>query len=245
MPIYQQQTQILTPDLDAFGEWRADCIFRSVQELANAHSARMGIDRSHIIQDNLIWMLVRSQAVFHAFPGLGDIVNCQTWYADPGKITYPRYVSFTNEQGRQLAFLATSWVVVDFEKRSILPPGKNGIVFPPSAQTEPLISEPERLKISKDGHYQSHSRRVCYSDLDINGHMNNASYISWLMDLFPLAWHKRYRLASLHIDYLAEAVGDQQLSFHLYEQGLSWQIRGLNSADARPIFNASLSFAAK
>ena len=45
--------------------------------------------------------------------------------------------------------------------------------------------------------------KVRYSDIDVNGHVNSARYLGWLMDTYPLEWHRTNRLATVEVNYLA------------------------------------------
>ena len=54
-------------------------------------------------------------------------------------------------------------------------------------------------------------RTVSYSDLDINGHMNNTRYLDWICDLLPAAYHKEHPLKAVTISYMSEALEGQQL----------------------------------
>ena len=56
---------------------------------------------------------------------------------------------------------------------------------------------------------------VSYSDLDVNGHMNNTRYLDWACDLLPSAFHRDHPLKAATICYMTEALESQQLQ-------LSW-----------------------
>ena len=45
---------------------------------------------------------------------------------------------------------------------------------------------------------------VRYSDLDLNNHVNNASYVRWMLDSYPIEFHRRHRIHSLLVNFLAE-----------------------------------------
>ncbi len=245
MQTYTDTIRLFTNDIDLFGLWKPDSIFRFMQEIAGDHSTKLGFARENIVTTNLVWMLVRAELVVKRYPGLKDSVTGLTWYGTPGKITYPRYVQFCDDTGEQIAFMATSWVVVDLAKRSIQIPARNEISFPPAADIIPTLAEPQRLKLSKAAAAQVTCRTVMYSDLDINGHMNNACYISWLMDLFPVSWHEEYALSSLHIDYLAEAHAEQEIELYLYGDNLDYEVQGLDKASNKNLFNIKVSFRKK
>ena len=59
-----------------------------------------------------------------------------------------------------------------------------------------------------------YSRRVGYTDLDRNGHMNNCRYLDWISDLLPSPFHAQHTLKEFTICYLSEAREGQQLDLH-------------------------------
>ena len=47
----------------------------------------------------------------------------------------------------------------------------------------------------------SEKRKAYYSELDLNGHMNNAHYVRWVADMFSLEQYESYEIAELEINY--------------------------------------------
>lgn len=45
---------------------------------------------------------------------------------------------------------------------------------------------------------------VRYSDIDINGHVNNSKYITWALETLPFKHYDRYRMERIRIVYLKE-----------------------------------------
>ena len=62
---------------------------------------------------------------------------------------------------------------------------------------------------------------VRFTDLDVNGHMNNARYLDWLADLLPGSFHQDNVIRDMTLGYVAEALeGDNlQQQWQLEEDG--------------------------
>jgi acyl-ACP thioesterase len=58
----------------------------------------------------------------------------------------------------------------------------------------------------------SAKRTVGYTELDLNGHMNNTRYLDWVDDLLPSAFHKAHPVREFTVCYLAEALEGQEIS---------------------------------
>ncbi|MBQ9636688.1 MAG: acyl-[Prevotella sp.] len=55
---------------------------------------------------------------------------------------------------------------------------------------------------------------TCYSDVDINGHINSIKYIEHVLDLWDIDWYSRHSLRRFEIAYVAEAhLGDKLLFY--------------------------------
>ena len=98
-------------------------------------------------------------------------------------------------------------------------PGKSGIVVCGILRGNELPSPNSLAPVMCSA---SVSRRVCFTDLDVNDHMNNARYLEWAMDLLPSVFHKEHRLQDVTMCYLGEArEGDQlKIFWELNADGL-------------------------
>ena len=56
--------------------------------------------------------------------------------------------------------------------------------------------------------------QTCYSDVDINGHINSVKYIEHIIDLWPVDWLCSHRIARFEIAYVAESHGGDNLLFY-------------------------------
>ena len=230
---------LLTNDVDAYGLWRPNSMFRLMQESAGVHSAELGFSRETLVKDlGFVWMIARAQSVIHRTPKYRDTIHITTWYGEPNKITFPRYFRVYDEQGALLASASTAWTLVDLSSRRIVPPGKSQLIFPPVASLTSELPEPGKLRLKKEGAPVIACRAPLYSDIDVNGHMNNANYVSWILDLFPLEHHRQFRLQSFSIGYLSEAVPGEQVQMSLYCDGNAFEVLGVDLADRHAVFEA-------
>ncbi|MEL7604317.1 MAG: acyl-ACP thioesterase domain-containing protein, partial [Bacillota bacterium] len=146
MHTFVQEQVILTHETDFQGLWRPDAAFRLMQEVAGAHSSQLGLSRSELVRNNIVWMIARAQLRIDRYPRLHDVVRAKTWYGRAGRTTFPRYVEIYGADGALLAAMSTSWILVDIVSRRILLPEKAGLSFPPPAELTPPLPEPGKLR---------------------------------------------------------------------------------------------------
>ncbi|HWR23334.1 MAG TPA: acyl-ACP thioesterase domain-containing protein [Feifaniaceae bacterium] len=230
---------LLTNDVDAFGLWRPNAMFSLMQQSAGEHSAELGFSRETLVEQlGYVWMIARAQSVIHRMPKHLDTIHVTTWYGEPNKITFPRYFKIHDDNGALVASASTAWTLVDLSSRRIVPPGKCGLVFPPEARLTSELPEPGKLRLKKEGVPVTACRAPLYSDIDVNGHMNNANYVSWIMDLFPMEHHRAFRLHAFSIGYLSEAVPGEQVQLSLYRYGNAFEVQGTDRTDGHAVFEA-------
>ena len=75
------------------------------------------------------------------------------------------------------------------------------------------IAKSSHVKMSPDAEYVR-TVQTCYSDVDINGHINSVKYIEHIIDLWPVDWFRSHRIARFEIAYVAESHGGDNLLFY-------------------------------
>ncbi len=225
-------------EIDAFGLWRPDAVFRLMQVVAGMHSQELGFSRDVLFKEhNIVWMLSSIALRFVRYPSFGDSLEIATWYGQPERVLLPRYAEITDNAGL-IAALETSWVIVDILSRRILPIEKTNLMFPPASERIPALKIGGRLRLKKTGALDVVARTPHYCDIDINGHMNNASYAAWVLDLFPLTQYKEARLCFLHIDFCSEAKPDIEIKLNKYVSKNSFEVQGIDCLNGHTVFNA-------
>ena len=73
--------------------------------------------------------------------------------------------------------------------------------------------------------------------------MNNASYVSWVLDLFPLEGYENRRVDSFSIGYLSEARPGEEVLLCLYEYDGAFEVQGVDPQDRHVVFEAQGTWA--
>ena len=173
-------------------------IISMLQEGAAAHADELGVGLEYLVRSGLTWMLSRMSITFHAWPAPADHLNIATWPAGSrrGLIALRQYQC--HDQNLRLLLEATSeWLLVDTQRERItrLTPE---IMSLESSQPPPPSPFPKASCESPPD--WSVTIPVRRADLDINRHVNNIHYISWLTEPLPDGWQTR-RLLNLDIVY--------------------------------------------
>lgn len=158
---------------------------------------------------------------------------------------FPRSTVAYDEKGNELFRSVSLWVLMDTESRSMILPGKSGIDLAGTLRGNELAPPASILPAKLEN---TVCRKVGYTELDRNGHMNNTRYMDWIDDLLPSAFHQAHSPREFTLCYLSEAKEGQEISLQWQlTDGPCLQVNGLRKRTDVPdkqerIFAALLQF---
>ena len=210
-PIYERTFPVTAGDTDRHGRLKASRILWMLQEVAGDHSTLLGTDRESLMRKNLFWAVIRHRVQITRLPGKNEKITVQTWPMPTTRTAYPRSTVAYDEQGNECFRGISLWVLMDAESRAMVLPGKSGVTVN-GLLTGSELATPGSMAL-QNAPLQMR-RTVRYSDLDVNGHMNNCRYLDWAADLLPSDFHREHTLKEMTICYLAESWEGQQLDMY-------------------------------
>lgn len=206
-PIYQKEFQVDDRMTDCFGRLLPWAALYLVQEMAGDHVNALALDPSPE-ERGLIWVISRHRLQITRLPLKGEKIRLETWPMPTTRVAYPRSVVAYDSRGGELFRSVSLWVLMDRESRAMILPGKSGVPITGILRGNELPS-PRSLPPTVGGNRSC--RRVVFSDLDGNMHMNNCRYLQWIGDLLPSDFHRSHQIADVTMCYLAEAREGQEL----------------------------------
>lgn len=151
-----------------------------LQECAQGHVQELGLSSESLLEDNILWVLVKSEIHIKEMPADNEEITALTW---PGKTrhgVYPRRFEFRGEDGRVLLTCATQWVLMDSVTREFSD-------HPAAKKLQGIKREGEqkmpasRIDFPELTHVAE--RKVTEDEIDINGHLNNCYYLGYADEL--------------------------------------------------------------
>jgi acyl-ACP thioesterase len=181
MQKYIQEYTIPCYDTDASGRLKPASFMNLAQEAAGQHAVYLGFGYDDLIATNTAWILSRVHIRFVDTPIWKDDVVLSTWHKGLNRLFFVRDFRLTDKEGRTRVEATTSWLVMNLETRRLVrdPQLREG-----SECLEDVIATPAgKVQMPKDVEPQlMFEHLVAYSDIDVNGHANNAMYMQWAMD---------------------------------------------------------------
>jgi medium-chain acyl-[acyl-carrier-protein] hydrolase len=200
--------QIRAYEIDTRGKLTVTGLCNYMQEIAGNHARALGVGFEALLKQNMIWVLSRLYLQVDRFPSWAETIRVETWpAAADGKFAIRDFL-FHTAQNEIFGRATTSWMVLDIKQRRAisLPPVVHRIQRPirERALIDPFGKLPLPERVDGESKY-----RVRFSDLDLNFHVNNVSYIRWALDAVPLPVWQADRLQSLEISFRAESRMDE------------------------------------
>jgi acyl-ACP thioesterase len=136
-------------------------------------------------------------------PRKDEIITIRTWPRGPEKLFVLRDFELLDEGKQVLARGRSAWLVLDMEKHRPLRPQPIVEHMPLNEGLDALPDGAQGIDAETDL-VKIYDRHAAYSDIDYNGHVNNARYVQWIQDAIDPDILFNARQMRLDINYLSE-----------------------------------------
>mgnify|MGYP002511033043 FL=1 len=179
---YTQELTIPCYDTDASWRLKPASFMNLAQEAAGRHAVHLGFGYDDLIVTNTAWILSRVHVEFIDTPKWREEITLNTWHKGLNRLFFLRDFVLTDNEGRERVKATTSWLVLNLETRRLVRDPK--LMEDGTICTENALETPaDKVQMPKDVEPELvRTHHVSYSDIDTNGHTNNAMYMQWSMN---------------------------------------------------------------
>ena len=174
----------IVPCYDTDASWRLKptSFMNMAQEAAGRHAVHLGFGYDDLIKTNTAWILSRVHVEFVDTPKWREEITLNTWHKGLNRLFFLRDFHVTDNEGRTRVKATTSWLVLNLETRRLV--RDPNLMQDGTVCTENVIDPPaDKVQMPKDVEAELvRKHTVSYSDIDTNGHTNNAMYMQWSMN---------------------------------------------------------------
>lgn len=216
--IYTEKIQTRWHDTDAYRTVRPTSLLVYMQETSNHHMEKYGMSLDELRdKKHLAFILSKTRMVIYRPLYAFENIEVQTWTCPEHGLSIPR--CFRILRGNDIIAEAdTTWALSDLDSKRLIR-GSECDVY--SFEDESMLSldMPMRFKLPHEIELECvGTRRIVYSDLDYNMHMNNTKYPDMLCDFIPNEDIGRIR--GILLSYVNEAAfGDELKILRAYADG--------------------------
>jgi len=201
--IFEERFKVCTWDVDQADRLTMAAAYNYFQEAAGHHAADLGVGTEYMKANGIVWILSRMSAVLESRPAWGARLRVRTWPRGTDRLFARRDYELLDEAGAVVARGRSGWLIVDAATFRPRRPEALATGLPTNDGLDSLPDGAQAITAT-DGLEKAMDRAVGYSDLDYNGHMNNARYVQWIQDALDPAELAEASAMRLDVNYLAE-----------------------------------------
>ncbi|MDR0622983.1 MAG: acyl-ACP thioesterase [Treponema sp.] len=190
-------------DIDRSDRLTLAAAFDYFQEAAINHAEILGVGRESMAQTGQGWILSRMSVLMERRPKFQETVAVRSWPRGWEKLFALRDYDIRDESDTPIVRARSCWLIIDVEKRRPLRPQAVMNTLPLNEGIDALPSGAAGLEV-RNNLVKTGERKAAYSDIDYNGHVNNARYIQWIQDAVQPGLLENAEKMRLDINYLNE-----------------------------------------
>lgn len=232
--MYKEKIKITSIDVDNHLELKLSSIFKYFQQVSTNHSEIIHVGVHDTIDQGMCWVLSKMKVVIRRYPKINETITVATHPGETKKFLYPRYYHAYDAKGNLIISASSIWVVIDMNTRRL--------------NTNPFPNNRFKGEVSKDDielpasiicnseFKEVDSRPVKYSDIDLNGHLNNTKYVEYIVDVKNKDYYDQYQIKSITLNYEKEIRCEDVVSLLINEDNypiIKGQVNGNNCFTAQ------------
>ena len=201
--IYITERIVSDTEIDFTSQMTLQALLTLFQDIAGAHANTLGLGFEELREKSFAWVLAKTYVKIYSPPTRGQKMRITTWPGTTKRCFYPRYFTIHDEDGLLLCACSSLWVIIDIDTRSLFVDREGILSLPNTSELASPVELPKRLKIPETPDITV-MRSPQYSEIDVNNHLNNAKYASWLCDMAGIDVFKTNRISEFYIVYSNE-----------------------------------------
>ena len=224
---YSRSLRIPVYDVGPQNTLKFGSALRLVQETSEQHLGTVHVSYEELRQKTgLVFFIISTRAKILRMPKHKEYITIKTHPFGRGGAQFYRDFLFYAESGELLFSVMQTTVLADAKTRKVQRPQA---LKPYGIYPENVIAPENRMErfTVPEGLPLLGERKVYHSDLDANGHMNNAVYGDIVSDFLPP--EEREHAVQVQINYLGETPEGDTLKVFGEKQGSRFFLRGENA----------------
>ena len=223
---YDETFTLRPRDCDLNEKWRPSAILETMQDVAGTHSMLLGCGREELVKQNIVWVLSRSELHMDRYPSVGEKITVHTFPTPTRICFFPRYYIFTDARGEMVGKAGTLWLLLDLNTRRMLPPGEVGKLIPDNKDLSVPMNLPATVGNLQGEEFLTTYHPV-YTDIDVNGHVNNTRYADWLCNALGIDLMTAYEPERIILNYNHEVLPEHTVTLRRILKDNEYRLSGI------------------
>ena len=207
--LYEKKHVVLMRDCDIYKRLKPSAVLNLFQDCSETLTEGWGMGLDVMLERGLVWVLAKLDCQVRRLPVHNEPISIHGWAGRSRTGICPFHYVIKDAKEQVLITGCAFWVLSDLSTHSMMSPTVPRIEMPtPEPEKSPL---PRMQAIVPPETWETTSRRVLFSETDINGHLTNTRYIDWICDLAGFDFHRDHPMTALRIDYRAETFPEEEI----------------------------------
>lgn len=234
---YNYKFKTASFDIGVGAKLRLSALLKYQEQAGEEHLANdFSLDYLTLAKSGVVFVLTNTAVKIHRLPTFHENITIDTWNKQTKGFKFFRGYDWYDEKGEKIIESVSAFVLVSATEHKIMRPN----AFPvnlPKENRENAVENPIKTHIPDEMSFVD-SKKVLYSMLDSNNHLNNTLYADFLVDFIDS--QKAGNVKGFTIDFVKEAKLDEKIEVFKAEQDGKIFIEGINNENC--CFRASIEY---
>ena len=229
---YTEQFTIRANEVDTSGNVTLKAICDLFQEVAGNNAKELNFDITDLKEQDLTWVLHRMDIKMNKYPEWRETITIETWPAAGDALRAYRNYRILNQDGEELGCCLSYWMMINIKNRRPMRMPQE-VLNTRFAKREHVLNVKSNRLSAISGTQGIIEFSVRRSDLDMNLHVNNATYINWMLECLTL--EEAQKVGRLDIIYIHEGLEGDVISASKENDGDRFRKLQLTNQDGKVI----------
>ena len=213
---------VKSADCDCFYKAKPSFYFSLNQEMGGLHANEKGCSLKQIYDsEQKTWMILRTRMEIDAIASWTDTIELRTWCQEGYRLYGPRIIEAIDEKTKAPLFSSISWwVIMDIARKRPCKPDYYTERLPFADKSKyyknPVLPAFPAIDETKEECFDVNPVRINYYDTDYNRHVNNISYVNWMLESFPKDFLDKNEPTLLDVKWEKQSFYTDNLETHTY-----------------------------
>ncbi len=210
--VFTKEYEVTYRDTDARGECFLTSYMNFMADCGLSQDEKHGFVIADMVKENHTWMLVDYEITIYKYVKYKEKLRAITYIEGMNKFYAVRHFKIYNDKDDLILEGQTLVILVDSKKRRPLSiPDEHYKAYGVEDKTPTIGRNKLKLSKCKNVDYKKEFN-VRYSDIDLNLHVGNVTYLGWILETIPFEIMTDYKIYSVKIKYQKELTYGDKVS---------------------------------
>ncbi len=238
--IWRENFEVKSYCIDFGQKLKPSALMEFFQEAATNHAEHLGAGYETLAGKGLFWVLSRVRTEITRMPERGESILVETWPAGVEGLQFRRDFLVYDKNQQVIIRAVTGWLLVNVQNLRPQRLAALGIPLSLNDGKRSLNVFPERLSVcTEDVCYR---KKVLYSEIDQNLHVNNTRYLELAADCFDIEHYQHKTLSAFTAEFLSEIHWGDEIETRIGNLDVISDVEVVNRDSGNGVFKAKLEW---